>query len=83
VIRQNLTEYKIWYNSSSQQPMVREQPFEMAFIHGENMVEQVSPAAFDPTVRGALLPETLKGGPHGFHFQGPNGSETSDPCLAS
>jgi hypothetical protein len=29
----------------------REQPFQMSFIQRDNMIEQISPAAFDPTLR--------------------------------
>jgi hypothetical protein len=29
----------------------REQPFQMAFIHHDNMIHQVSAAALDPTLR--------------------------------
>jgi hypothetical protein len=51
----------------------REQPFQMAFIHGDNMVQQVSSATFDPTLRHTVLPGTLEGGPHRAHLQGSNG----------
>jgi hypothetical protein len=39
----------------------REQSLEMAFIHRDNVVRQVSSAAFDPTLRHTVLPGTLEG----------------------
>src|ERR1022692_4360114 len=50
----------------------RGQTFQMAFIHRNDMVEQVSSAALNPTFRDAILPGTLEGGPHRLHLQGSN-----------
>ena len=49
----------------------REQPFEMTFIHRDDMVQQVSPTTFDPALRHTVLPWTPKGGSHRIQLQGP------------
>jgi len=59
----------------------RKQAFQMAFIHGDNMVQQVSSATFDPTLRHTVLPGTLEGGPHGAHLQGSNGHGDLQPVF--
>ena len=59
----------------------RKQPFQMAFIHGDNMIQQVSSATFDPTLRHTVLPGTLEGGPHGAHLQGSNGHGDLQPVF--
>jgi hypothetical protein len=61
--------------------VIREQPFQMAFIHGDNMIQQVSPATFDPTLRHTVLPGTLEGGPHWAHLQGSNGHGDLQPVF--
>ncbi len=44
----------------------REQSFQVAFIHGDNVIQQVPSAAFDPTLRDAVLPGTFESiQPHG------------------
>jgi hypothetical protein len=50
----------------------REQSFQMAFVHGNDVIKQVSSAALDPTLRDAILPGTLEGGPHRTYLQGSN-----------
>jgi len=59
----------------------RQQPFQMAFIHSDNMIQQVSSAAFDPTLRHPVLPGTLEGGPHRAHLQGSNSHGDLQPVL--
>ena len=39
-----------------------EQSLQMAFIHRDNVVQQVLSATFDPTLRYTVLPGTLEGG---------------------
>ena len=46
---------------------------QMPLIHRNDMIQQVSSATFDPTLRHAVLPGTLEGGPHRAHLQGSNG----------
>ena len=59
----------------------RQQPFQMAFIHGDNMIHQVSSATFDPTLCHTVLPGSLEGGPHWAHFQGSNGHGDLQPVF--
>src|SRR5437867_13236862 len=61
----------------------REQTFEMPFTHGNNLVQEISSAAFDPTLRHAVLPRTSKGGPYGAHLQGSKGRRDFHPYFAS
>src|ERR1700674_3727815 len=59
----------------------REQPPQMRFIHRDNMVQQVSSAAFDPTLRHTVLPGTFEGGPHRAHLQSSNGHRDLQPVF--
>ena len=59
----------------------REQPFEMALIHRDDMIQQVSSTTFDPMLRHAVLPGTLEGCPHLAHFQGPNYDRNLRPVF--
>jgi hypothetical protein len=45
-------------------------PFQMTFIHRDNMIEQISPAAFYPSLRHTILPGAFEGGSDGVHPQG-------------
>jgi len=53
----------------------------MPFTHGNNLVQEISSAAFDPTLGHAVLPRTSKGGPYGAHLQGSNGRRDFHPVL--
>jgi hypothetical protein len=61
--------------------VIREQPFQKAFIHHDNMIQQVSSAAFDPTLRHAVLPGALEEGPHRAHLQASNGHRDLHPVF--
>ena len=61
--------------------ILREQTFQMPFVHGNNVIQQVSSAAFDPTLRHAILPRTFESGPHGVYLQGPNCYWNLQPIL--
>ncbi len=61
--------------------VISEQPFQMAFIHRDYMIEQVSPAAFDPSFRHAILPGAFKGGSGGVHSRGFHGHADRDPIF--
>jgi len=61
--------------------VLRKQPFQMAFIHGDNMIQQVSSATFDPTLCHTVLPGTLEGDPHSAHLQGSNGHGDLQPVF--
>ena len=39
----------------------REQTFQMAFIHGNDVIQQISSAAFNPTLRYTILPRAFAG----------------------
>lgn len=53
--------------------IISEQPFQMALIHRDDVVQQISPTAFDPALRYTILPRTFEGGPHRTHPQRSNG----------
>jgi hypothetical protein len=53
--------------------VVRKQPSQMAFIHCNNMVQQIAAATFDPTFRYTVLPRTFERGPHRPDPQRANG----------
>ncbi len=53
----------------------------MLLIHRNSVIQEVSSAAFDPTLRHAVLPGTFEGGPHGVHLQGPNRYGNLQPIL--
>src|ERR1039458_8784261 len=59
----------------------REQPFQMAFIQPDNVIQPIAPAAFDPTLRHTILPGTLEGGPYRAHLQRSNGYGNLQPVL--
>jgi len=40
--------------------ILREQSLQMAFIHRDNVVQQISSAAFDPTLRYAVLRDSAR-----------------------
>jgi hypothetical protein len=54
----------------------------MAFIHGNDLIEQVLAAAFDPSLRDAVLPRTLERGPDWIDLQGSNRRRNLDSILA-
>ena len=49
-----------------------EQPFQMAFIHRNDVIQEVSSAAFNPTLRHSVLPRTLERSSHGLDGHRPN-----------
>jgi hypothetical protein len=59
----------------------REQPFQMAFIHRNDMVQQASPAAFDPALCHTVLPRTFERGSHRTHLQGSHGCVNLESIL--
>jgi hypothetical protein len=59
----------------------REQPFQMAFIQPDNVIQQIASAAFDPRLRNTILPGTFEGGPHRAHLQRSNGYGNLQPVL--
>ena len=59
----------------------REQALEMSFVYRNDVIQQVSPTAFDPTLGNAVLPGTFKRGPHRIHLQPTNGYRYLQPIL--
>jgi len=58
-----------------------EQPFQMTFIHCDNMIEQISSAAFDPTLRHTVLPGAFEESSCGAHLQESNGDGNVQPVF--
>src|SRR5271169_2774405 len=50
----------------------REQAFEMAFVHRDDLVQQITPAALDPSFRDSVLPRTLERSPNRPDAHRPN-----------
>src|ERR1017187_400399 len=59
----------------------REQPFQMAFVNCDDVIQQISSATLDPTLRHAVLPGTLAGGADRVYLQGSNGCRDFQPIL--
>jgi hypothetical protein len=51
----------------------REQSLQMTFIERNDVIQQIAPAAFDPTLRHAILPGAFEGGSHRTYLQRSNG----------
>ena len=49
------------------------QPSQMTFIQGNDVIQQIVAATADPTLRHAVLPRTFEGSPHRNHPQRSNG----------
>ena len=58
-----------------------EQTFQMAFVHRNHVIQQISSAAFDPTLRYAILPRTFEARSYRAHLQGSNGHGNLEPVL--
>jgi hypothetical protein len=51
------------------------EPFQMAFIEHNDMVEKITAVTSHKTFCNAILPRTLKTGPLGFDAKTPNGAD--------
>ncbi len=60
----------------------RKQPLQMAFVHCDDVVQQITAATLDPSLRDAVLPRTFEGGSDRPHLQGSNGCGNLDSVLA-
>src|ERR1039457_1187015 len=60
----------------------RKQPFQMAFVHRNNVIQQASSAAFNPTLRNSILPGTSEGGPHDADLQSTHGYWDFQPIFS-
>jgi hypothetical protein len=61
--------------------IVGEDSFEVAFVQGDDMVKQVTPAGTHPALGNAVLPGTLQGGLKVNDFHGLNGRGYVEPVL--
>ena len=50
----------------------RKQSFQMAFVHGDDVIQQIPPTAFHPALRDAVLPGTFERSLHRLHPQASN-----------
>jgi len=55
----------------------------MAFIHCNNVVQQIAAATLNPTFRNTVLPRTSNEVRTGLIFRGRTGAGTSPPYLPS
>jgi hypothetical protein len=60
----------------------REQPLQMAFIHRNDVVQQIMSAAFNPTLRRAVLPRAFERGSDWPHLQRSNSYGNLKSVLA-
>ena len=51
----------------------REQTFQMVLIQGNDVIQQISSAAFNPTLRYTSLPRACEGRLYWAHLHGSNG----------
>jgi hypothetical protein len=59
----------------------KEQSLQMAFIQRNDLTQQISSAAFDPTLRYTILPRAFEGRSYWAHLQGSNGHRNLEPEL--
>lgn len=60
----------------------RNQPLQMAFIHCDDVVQQVTLTTSYPTLRDTVMPGTLVRGSYGRDLEGSNGRRDFCPILA-
>ena len=53
--------------------ILAEQPLQVAFIDRNNVIQQVTAAAADPTLSDSILPGAFERSPNRTHLQGSNG----------
>jgi len=53
--------------------VLAEQPLQVAFIDRNNVIQQVTAAAADPTLSDSILPGAFERSPNRTHLQGSNG----------
>jgi hypothetical protein len=58
-----------------------EESLEMSLIQGDDLIEQLAPAAADPALRDSILPRALDGGSHADHLHGLNRSRDRQSIL--
>src|SRR5258708_13068231 len=60
----------------------RKQPIQMAFVHCDDVVQQVAPTTLNPSLRDAILPRTFEGGSDGDDRQRSNSCGNLHSILA-
>lgn len=60
----------------------REKSLKVPFIHGNDVVQQIMSATFNPTLCDTILPRAFERGSHGTHLQGSNRDGNLKPVLA-
>ena len=48
--------------------VLAEQPFQVTFIEGNDVIQEVTAAAAHPALRDTVLPGTFEGSPHRIHL---------------
>jgi len=61
----------------------RKQPLQMPFVQRNHVIEEITSAAFHPTLSDAVLPRTLKRGPEGEIVSDRTAAGTSSPYFPS
>jgi hypothetical protein len=62
--------------------IVEEKSPEMAFVHCNNVIQQLPPTAFDPAFRHPVLPWTLERGLDRLNSEGSHGSANLHSVLS-
>lgn len=58
-----------------------DQPSQMTFIQGNDVIQQIVAATTDPTLRHAVLPRTFEGSPYGTDLQSTNRDRDVQPIF--
>src|ERR1700674_5132292 len=61
--------------------IISEQATQVALTQSDHVIQQVTPAAFNPTLRNSILPRTLEGRADTLDFHRPNRSRNFRPVL--
>ena len=61
--------------------VLRKQPLQMPFVQRNHVIEEITSAAFHPTLSDAVLPRTLKRGPEGSEPERSNRRRNLEPVF--
>ena len=61
--------------------LFREQSLQMTLVHGDDVIQQVPPAACNPAFRHTILPGAFERGPQRLHVEGSNRCGNLKPVL--
>jgi len=79
--RCSLPEYKMRAVFVVVANVFRKQTFEMASVHCDDVIQQITPAALDPSFRDSVLPWTLERSPNAPDSHRPNRGWNFGPIL--